>query len=326
MWYNLLQKGDDTMARWTADDLKYLKEDYPHEPTRDLAAKLGRSISAVRQKARKIGVTKIGRPGYRPPADRRIYTVNDEAMQTLTEKTAYVLGFVLADGSVSENRVRISNSNPIILAKIRNALGASHKITLERRGPHSLFIVTITNKTLAESFQQRGLNPTKSYDATLPDVPDNLFGHFLRGYFDGDGSARYSFRGGLQVRFVAGSRILLEQLSERLHILLGIRKQPVRHDKGRPTANRLWYSGTEALAIGKLMYANAGDLYIESKRQPFLDYENRPKRKQLTPEEVRAIRKLCDQGVVKRKIAREFGISPSLVSFIHNRTRWAHVD
>lgn len=43
---------------WTAADLRQLRRRYPHEPTADIAAALGRSVTAVYNQARKEGLAK----------------------------------------------------------------------------------------------------------------------------------------------------------------------------------------------------------------------------------------------------------------------------
>jgi len=311
------------MHKWTSEEIAILQRDYPTVPTITLARALGRSRRAVWMKAQKLGLRKIGKPGYRVPESRYRYERRKYPLLPLTKATAYAVGFILADGWVGEDRIKLSNKNPLILAKVRNALGFSHSLKLERKGPHDIFTVTITNKVLAGELRALGIPHDKSWTARLPEIPDELFNHFLRGYFDGDGTARYSRRGGLQLRFVSGSRLLLIDLAEHLHRILGIPVGLVQHDRDRPTANRLYYNGPTAAAIGEYMYRDAGDLFIPRKRLPFTDYASRQTSRKLTRQDAEEIRRLAASGEPAARIAKRFSVSDSLVRLIIAGKRWA---
>lgn len=311
------------MRRWTSEEIETLKRDYPTVPTKELAQVLGRSIKSVHMKAKRLRLHKIGRPGWRANPCYK-YERRKHPLLPLTPKTAYAVGFILADGSINDWRVKLANTNPIILAKVRNALGFSHTLRLERKGPHDYFQVTITNKALASELRTIGILPNKSLTARLPNVPDELFNHFLRGYFDGDGTAKYTPRHGLTVRFVSGSCMLLEELAERLHRLLGVRLAPVCHDRGRPTANRLCYNCRDAERLGDYMYRDAGDLFIPKKRLPFMQYATRRRRNKLTIHDVEEIRHLAANGESAASIAKRFSVSNSLIRLILAGKRWVN--
>ena len=77
-----------------------LQRDYPTVPTITLARALGRSRRAVWVKAQKLGLRKIGKPGYRVPESRYRYERRKYPLLPLTKATAYAVGFILADGWV----------------------------------------------------------------------------------------------------------------------------------------------------------------------------------------------------------------------------------
>ena len=116
---------------------------------------------------------------------------------------------------------------------------------------------------------------TRILTAKLPSISDDLFPHFLRGYFDGDGSSRYGKQTGLVMKFTSGSKLLLEGIRERIISLLGITGSEIKSDKGKANAWRLYYCGKKALDIGNAMYNNADDLYIPKKKDSFSAYANR---------------------------------------------------
>lgn len=271
---------------WTPAMLATLRENYPTVSTRVLAAQLDRPVAAVRQRAVKLGLRKIGRPGYVYSEDRRRYRVRPDAFARLTPDTAYVLGFIVADGNIGPGRFKISNTELDILHAMRVALHSDHPIGRQTGRLRPCYELTIVNKALTAQLVALGLTRAKSLTACLPVVDDALFPHLLRGYFDGDGAVRWSPRGGLMVKFTSGSALLLQQVAAAITRHLGLTQRAVTHDKDRPHACRLNYSGRDALAIADAMYADAGTLFLQRKRQVFEQYRIRenytPRRGTLT--------------------------------------------
>ncbi len=264
------------MRGWTLVEEEQLRQLYPDTPTGMIAERLGRTVRAIHVKALKLGLRKNGHPGYSFPAHLRRYTLNVEAFAPLTAESAYVLGFIVADGSIiASRRLKISNTDLEILEKIRDVLGSSARICEARRSIYRWYELTLVNKQLVASLLAIGVSPRKSLIAALPEVPDGLFSHFLRGYFDGNGSARYGPRAGLVVKFTSGSKAILEQIAERTGHLFAVPHSPVVHDKDHPHAVRLYYCGLGALRLADAMYGNAGALFMPRKREPFERYRAR---------------------------------------------------
>ena len=269
--------------RWTFEQLEVLREQYPLTPNKILATMFQRSESNIRQVAHHLGLRKIGHPGYVFPEHARKYTVDVTAFDPLTERSAYVLGFILADGCLcgpNERTLKLSITDLDILIQMRSVLGSNHPISKEMRNSTNypalsckpMFNLVITHQLLADSLLKFGITPRKTFTATLPPVPDNLFSHLLRGYFDGDGYAHYSKHNGLLIGFTSASELLLHQLSKRIADSLGLPERPLRYDR----AFRLSYGSTMALRIADAMYADCGTLYLPRKKVAFDRYrENR---------------------------------------------------
>lgn len=203
------------------------------------------------------------------------YAVNSGAFDSLTEDTAYVLGFVLADGSIYHDRLKISNNNLDVLVAIRLALKSDHRIVPASALRDRSYSIYIRNRALTDGLRAWGLCENKSLRGSWPEhIPDHLVGSVLRGYFDGDGHVNYTLRGGLQLKFTAGSRALLQRLTAKLHELYDLPLRRIKNDEGRPHAMRLLYFGESAATLGRAMYANAG-IHIPRKRVPFVSYANR---------------------------------------------------
>jgi intein/homing endonuclease len=107
-----------------------------------------------------------------------------------TEEKAYWLGFLYADGYVSnknnviELSLKLSDKNHLI--KFKNFL----KATLEVKTDSFRCRFSIGSKDLHANLVKLGCIPNKSLILKFPteeQVPNDLIRHFIRGYFDGDG-------------------------------------------------------------------------------------------------------------------------------------------
>lgn len=121
-----------------------------------------------------------------------------------TELQAYLLGFYAADGSINEKRktfrihLQKQDSELVYLYKdiispdARTFTVEEHKTT-GRNGKeiiaHESFGVDITSSKLCTDLVNLGIGYNKSYcDLHIPNIHEHLIRHFIRGYFDGDGS------------------------------------------------------------------------------------------------------------------------------------------
>ena len=115
-----------------------------------------------------------------------------------SEEKAYVLGFMYADGYVSGKYFGFKQSakDKEILEKIRTALKSEHKIGeyINNNGygqGNTYCSLVISNEKMVSDLQNLGVIFNKSKVLQFPNqeqVPSHLLRHFVRGYFDGDGS------------------------------------------------------------------------------------------------------------------------------------------
>lgn len=127
-----------------------------------------------------------------------------------TELQAYLLGFYAADGSIDEKRKTlrihlcaidsdIVDMYKMYISKSARTFTLQKHTTIGRNGikvqAHESYGVDITSSKLCESLVNLGFGYNKTYaEHTLPRMDSKLFRHFIRGYFDGDGSITGSYR------------------------------------------------------------------------------------------------------------------------------------
>jgi len=114
-----------------------------------------------------------------------------------SESKAYFLGFLYADGAITHNRMNITLQpwDIHILETFRQEMESSHKF-VDDRG-YARFC--ISNKNLYTDLLNVGCSERKSFTLDFPteqQVPNILIRHFIRGFFDGDGSINYYKKNG----------------------------------------------------------------------------------------------------------------------------------
>jgi hypothetical protein len=162
---------------------------------------------------------------------KRLYNVNDNYFNTIDcEDKAYWLGFLMADGWINQRPgqdrlvLDIGNKDKKHLYLYKQALSFEGPIKdfVIKSGQfegytHSM--VSITSQQLVNDLSKYGCVPKKSLVLTFPKLSKNLIPHFIRGYFDGDGSVFISqekhWRNGtikpvIHYRFVGTKEFLIE--------------------------------------------------------------------------------------------------------------------
>lgn len=142
------------------------------------------------------------KPRYNGP-DRRIQRtkqgVNVDFFKKWSLEMAYVLGYFSADGCMFINPrgskyVSFTSVDHEILDKVKNILKSEHKLTVKkRRDKHwkDSYTLQIGSREMYQDLIGLGFMPNKALRFRLPPVPKKYMRHFIRGYFDGDGSITY---------------------------------------------------------------------------------------------------------------------------------------
>lgn len=108
----------------------------------------------------------------------------------IDETSAYWLGFLWADGSLSKNtlELEINSKDEDHLIKFKDLFIEINEPKIYRRCRNNAFTsrVAITCKNIAKSLRDLGFDLKGK--RIIPNINKDLISHFIRGYFDGDGS------------------------------------------------------------------------------------------------------------------------------------------
>lgn len=157
-----------------------------------------------------------------------------------TSEIAYWLGFLYADGSIrSDSRNEISL---VLQEKDFEAVKSFHSFcnnknkirenVTKRNGKEYLsYASSFSSKKVKENLIKLGCLPKKSLILQCPteeQVPQEFIYDFIRGYFDGDGYARYDVNKHKYDIVLLGTENFLIKLAERINILDKVKIQPTQ--------------------------------------------------------------------------------------------------
>lgn len=210
-----------------------LKLDPRHHPAIRQKRLDGAPISAL-AKEYVISETQIGRilkaGGVAvKPVYYRKHTFDVAFFDTIdTEEKAYVLGFLYADGCNATEHgsvsIVLSAVDAEILTRIASCLGYTG--TLSRRmvrcndNEYPSVGLYLNSRVFSDRCVDIGIVRDKSFAIRMPDetvVPATLMRHFIRGYFDGDGSISFNPDKNRRANLnVIGNAEFIDALRERL--------------------------------------------------------------------------------------------------------------
>lgn len=219
-------------TRWTQEELEYLKDNYQDKSYKEIGEYLGRKEQAIRSKMHYLGLKKS------------IHHCNYEYFHDIdTEEKAYWLGFIYADGNVNKAqntlRINLQAKDSGHLVKLNKSICGNFNVRIydeihqDKIYPMSQILIYSTN--MVKDLIEHGVFPNKTDKIIFPDLPDKLVRHFIRGYFDGDGSIcerKHKKRlSDLSCSFTCGNLIFLTKLREIL-LQNGIKSYVVPDKRG----------------------------------------------------------------------------------------------
>lgn len=208
--------------------------------------------------------------------------LNTDFFKKWTPEMAYVLGYFAADGSMLRNKrggcfIEFTTTDRHMLRNLKRVTHAGQRIA-ERKIRNAKwkkqYRLQIGSKEWFNDLSKLGFTQAKSNTLRFPTMPSRYHGHFIRGYFDGDGCVYFKKlkftdrrfkRSILMTLFTCGSKSFLASLWEilRQYGVIGGTIQQKRR------GYELKFSHKDSVALYVLMYHTvlATDLYLPRKRK-----------------------------------------------------------
>lgn len=205
------------------------------------------------------------------------YTYAESLFEKIdSEEKAYWLGYLYADGNVSER----ANTISLALAeedieRVESFRAFFHledkkitKKTKKKDGKEYIsYEFAVNSKVIKEQLMKLGCIPRKTFLTQFPDddiVPADLKHHFMRGYFDGDGHVGFNASSIISVE-ILGTKDFLDGYQKWLNV-----RYNALHDFSTTNIKHSMYSGFIAIHILDMLYDNA-TTYLQRKHDTYLN-------------------------------------------------------
>lgn len=195
--------------KWNDYEDSILKKYYPQNGFEEVQKYLpNRNKGAIQARASKLGVKFLS-------YDITYFDIINNPTK------AYWLGFLYADGYVTtRNRwgVELSIDDYNHIKKLVDELKYNGNIRIRKRNNITSCSIQINNSHMHNALVKNGVVMNKTDIVLFPNetiLQKDLVSHFIRGFFDGDGSVSYSNRT-KEVNFVCKSNSFISSLLEEL--------------------------------------------------------------------------------------------------------------
>lgn len=237
--FTIVRNPKSGTIAWSEDQMKYIISEYKKGKTLSaLGREFGVSYSTIRNLLKRKGIKTEGNK-HNFPRDEFYFSNID------SKEKAYWLGFLYAGGCVhsNSNEISITLKDRDHLEKFRKAIKSNNKIgeSIDRRFSSlpKIYHFSIKDKQLKSDLIKWGCVPNKSLSLTkIPNIPRDFVSHFIRGYFDGDGSLHWlNGTKNFRISFV-GTGPFLKDIQKELGLSLSLGQQEGNKSKYFQVAGR----------------------------------------------------------------------------------------
>lgn len=246
---------------WSQEELDILIREYANNPNIFALLPQREKVDIIR-KANEISLKLNHRS--------KKYIFDPYFFENMTEKSAYTVGFIAADGHLRFDRncvvISIHKKDVEILHKILFAMNSNANISFGKTRETATISIT-SSKLLEDLFSILYVKNQKSFLLGEPNISDKYAKDFIRGYFDGDGSVKNKVK---HIQFL-GTFKLLEWINNQFTKNLSIiNKIP----KKKGNIFKLEYTGNNAIKILDWIYSDS-TIYLDRKYQRYVILKNR---------------------------------------------------
>lgn len=193
-------------------------------------------------------------------------SLNESIFETIDAyDKAYWLGFLFADGCVSEKRntieLGLKEEDYNHIMKFKTFIGSDHAIQQKNKIINDKMYIgyrlSFRSNKMKQDLIKHGCVPNKTKKAEFPKLRKSMIRHFIRGYFDGDGCIRSGSTSKITIE-ILGTENMLKGITNYFNIdghIYGFKHSDIK---------RFVVSGPKAMQIMKHLY-NRSQTYLDRK-------------------------------------------------------------
>ena len=217
----------------------------------------------------------------------RKYNINEYYFDNIdTPNKAYILGLIFADGCNFPPKgtvfISLQESDKELLEKIRVEMDNEKELeTIDYSKRHdngysynNMCTLKMYSKHMCETLENLGAVRNKSLVLEFPDIPKELYSHFVRGYYDGDGSVYRHIKNENNKKIkltITSTQKFCNKLKEIIESELGIYCGVYDASCHNGITRVASLSGTSAVKLMDWMYQDA-DIYLQRKYDRYIEY------------------------------------------------------
>lgn len=221
----------------------------------------------------------------RTAAKNRRYKINENYFDIIdTQNKAYILGFLYADGCNYPKKSTVSMSleerDKDILERINDEIGNEHPLEfIDYSNKHDFgytyknqYRMLIFSSHICQSLDLYGMSPRKSLTLSFPDIREDLLPHFIRGYFDGDGSIAQGTKITNFILTITSTNTFCNKLKDIIEKNVGINCHIYDASNHNGITKVFTTTGRQQVkALLDWLYKDA-DMYLERKYNRYIQY------------------------------------------------------
>jgi len=261
-----------TTGEWTKDEIEYAKANRFENSYREIGKVLGRTRNAV--------MIKLNRLGLRLPEK---YTFDKDFFEKIdSEEKAYWLGFIYADGYISnetEFAIHLKQEDEKHLEKLNKALRGNMQVKEFIKHlnvtdkDYKMCSLRVYSKKIVQDLKNKGVTRNKSLSIEFPKLRKPLIRHFIRGFFDGDGSIYlHKEKNHIRCKFTCASKIFVSELNNILNSLK-IRTYIINESKTNKS-KQLGITGKDSTKIFLEYIYDNSEIYLDRKYKFYYNNKN----------------------------------------------------
>jgi intein-encoded DNA endonuclease-like protein/16S rRNA G966 N2-methylase RsmD len=245
---------------------------------KQISTQLNRGPETIRKNLKKLNIK------MREYRDYYAYKLNDDYFEIIdTEEKSYWLGFLLADGCISQSagdyrsfHFNLQRKDKKSIEDFKNSIKFNGEVKdFEHKKNNKTYLksgIDFNNKNFCNHLLKLGWIEFKKEDnpyITIEKIDPKLLSHLTRGFFDGDGCIsrnKKRFKS-FYINF-SGSKIVLETFRNIISKEVGLPKAIVKPSKTDKSYRLSWNGNKQIYRFGKWLY-NKSTIYMKRKHDRF---------------------------------------------------------